>query len=136
MLSLRVIAFFVADVPTTVRFYEAAFGLHLRYMHPSQGYAELETGATLLAFIGERFEAEASLLGGRAVRPNRRELDPIAAQIALTTTALAADWQRALDAGAEVVAPPQRKPWGQTAGYLRDLDGVLVELATPSPRDP
>jgi hypothetical protein len=23
------------------------------------------------------------------------------------------------------------KPWGQTVAYLRDINGVLVELATP-----
>jgi hypothetical protein len=34
-----------------------------------------------------------------------------------------------------VAATKERKPWAQTAGYLRDLDGVIVELATSSPRD-
>jgi lactoylglutathione lyase len=136
MLQLRCTGFFVEDVPATVQFYEAAFGLRLRYLHPSRGYAELDTGATLLAFVGERFEADVALLGGRALRINRRELDPIAAQIALVTSDLDAAWQRAVDAGAEIVKRPEPKPWGQTVGYLRDHNGVLVELATRSPRDP
>lgn len=48
-LQFRAAAFFVQDVPATVHFYKSAFGLKLRYMHPSSGYAELETGPTLLA---------------------------------------------------------------------------------------
>ena len=37
MLQLRVTGFFVRDVPSAVSFYEHAFGLALRYMHPSLG---------------------------------------------------------------------------------------------------
>ncbi len=33
-------------------------------------------------------------------------------------------------AGAVAVAPPAHKPWGQTVSYVRDLNGVLVEIAT------
>jgi uncharacterized glyoxalase superfamily protein PhnB len=135
MLTLRYTGFFVRDVAAAVRFYEAAFGLRVRYVHPSGGYAELDTGATLLAFVGEAFEAQAALLHGRQLRVNRPELDPIGAQLAFVTDDLGRDWQRAVDAGAEVVALPEHKPWGQTAGYLRDRDGILVELTTRSPRD-
>jgi uncharacterized glyoxalase superfamily protein PhnB len=45
------------------------------------------------------------------------------------------DWQRATRAGATVIKMPEAKPWGQTTGYLRDLNGVVVELCTRSPRD-
>src|SRR5829696_7164198 len=70
-LRFRYTGFFVRDVPATVRFYEAAFGLKLRYLHPSSGYAELETGDTLLAFVGEDFLKDAALLGALGTRPNR-----------------------------------------------------------------
>jgi lactoylglutathione lyase len=131
----RVFGLFVRNVQDSVAFYERAFGFPLRYSHPSGGYAELETGATLLAFVSERFLDDAALIGGRAIRPNRPELDPIAAQVAFVSDELERDWQRAVAAGAVVVKEPQLKPWGQVAGYLRDLDGFLVELATRSPRD-
>ena len=36
----------------------------------------------------------------------------------------------ALAAGATAVRPPTRKPWGQSVSYVRDPDGVLVELCT------
>ena len=133
-LQFRVAGFFVPDVPAAVRFYEAAFGLKLRYMHPSSGYAELETGSTLLAFVGERFAKDAKLLAGTETVPNRPDSSPIAAQVAFVTNELEAAWQQAAQAGAAIVKEPEAKPWGQTAGYLRDINGIIVELCTPSPR--
>jgi lactoylglutathione lyase len=62
-MEFRYSGLFVRDVPSTVAFYQRAFGLGLRYMHPSNGYAELETGATLLAFVSEAFIEKADLLG-------------------------------------------------------------------------
>jgi lactoylglutathione lyase len=67
--------------------------------------------------------------------PNRPAADPVAAQVAFVSDDIAADWHRALAAGANVAKAPEAKPWGQTAGYLRDCNGVLVELSTRSPRD-
>jgi lactoylglutathione lyase len=134
-LQFRYSGFFVADVPATVRFYESAFALKLRYMHPSSGYAELETGSTLLAFVAERFLKDAKLLGNTEILPNRPDSNPAAAQVAFVTRDIDRDWQRAVQAGATVVKEPEAKPWGQTVGYLRDINGVIVELCTPSPRD-
>jgi lactoylglutathione lyase len=131
----RYTGLFVADVPETVAFYEAAFGCRLRYMHPSSGYAELETGATLLAFVGEAFIDAAGLLGDLAFSPARPDRDAPAAQIAFVTDDMDADWLRAVSAGAVAVKAPQAKPWGQTVGYLRDLNGHIVEFCTRSPRD-
>jgi predicted enzyme related to lactoylglutathione lyase len=63
-LQFRGVGLLVPDVPATVRFYESAFGLKLRYMHPSSGYAELDSGSTFLAFLSERFVKDANLLAG------------------------------------------------------------------------
>jgi uncharacterized glyoxalase superfamily protein PhnB len=134
-LQFRYSGLFVDDVPATVSFYEEAFGLKLRYMHPSSGYAELETGSTLLCFVSDGFVANAGLLDGMVYTPNRNNADPVAAQVAFVSDDIAADWSRAVGAGATVVKPPEAKPWGQTAGYLRDCNGVIVEPATRSPRD-
>ncbi len=59
---------------------------------------------------------------------------PIGAQIALVSHDLDRDWQRAVAAGAAVVKLPEAKPWGQVVGYLKDVNGVIVELCTPSLR--
>lgn len=134
-LQFRYTGFFVNDVPATVYFYGKAFGLTLRYMHPSSGYAELETGDTLLCFVSDAFVASANLLGGLPYTPNRADANPAAAQVAFVSDDIDADWARAVAAGASIVKPLEAKPWGQTAGYLRDCNGVLVELNTRSPRD-
>ena len=60
-MKLRYSVIFLRDVEATVRFYTQAFGIGLRFMHPSKGFAEMETGGTLLAFLGERFIAEQGL---------------------------------------------------------------------------
>ena len=62
---------FVSDVPATVDFYVKTFGLRLRYMHPSLGYAELESKGTVLAFIGEGFAEDLKLLGRLRYGPDR-----------------------------------------------------------------
>jgi catechol 2,3-dioxygenase-like lactoylglutathione lyase family enzyme len=134
-MRFRYSCLFVPDVPRAVTFYREAFGFELRYMHPSRGYAELETGATLLAFTGEAFLRDAALLGDLAIQPNRPDAAPAGAHLAFVTDDIERDWARAVSAGAVVVRPPDPKPWGQTAGYLRDPDGVVIELCTPSPRD-
>lgn len=118
---------YVADVPATVDFWERAFGLARRFLHESLLYAELDTGETTLAFAGEA----AAEMNGVAIRPNRKgELAP-GFEIALTTDDPHAAYARAVGAGASAVSPPIEKPWGQVVGYVRDLNGCLVEICTP-----
>lgn len=38
--------------------------------------------------------------------------------------------QHAVSTGAEAVAPPEAKEWGQKVGYVRDPDGVSIRLAS------
>ena len=133
-LAFRTTGFFVEDVPATLDFYCKAFGMKERYMHPSRGYGELETGDTLLSFVGKQFIEDANLLGGAQVVFPRRGEPLIGAQVAFVTEDIHADWHRAVEAGATILKPPEPKPWGQTAGYLLDMNGVVVELCTPSPR--
>lgn len=38
--------------------------------------------------------------------------------------------QRAVEKGAEAVAKPEEKEWGQRVGYVRDIDGIVVRLGT------
>ena len=122
-LRLGYVILHVPDVPAAAAFYEAAFGLACRFVH-SSGYAEMETGATALAFASHAL-AEANGLPGAAHGP------PSGAEVAFVTTDVAAAFQRALRAGAEAVVPPAARPWGQVVGYVRDLNGFLVELCTP-----
>lgn len=52
-------------------------------------------------------------------------------QLALATADVDGAFDRAVEAGAHPVAPPVTKPWGQVVAYVRDLDGILVEVSSP-----
>jgi lactoylglutathione lyase len=121
--------FFVADVERTVAFYEAAFGFTVHRMDPT--YGELETGSTRLSFLSEGLLRKTKILGELAPQQNRIDMAPPGAMIVLGTDDIERDWARALAAGATVIQAPELKPWGETAGYLRDLNGLIVELVVP-----
>jgi lactoylglutathione lyase len=119
---------YVRDVPASVSFYEKAFGLSRRFAGPENNYAEMETGGTALAFVAADF-VRPGLPGG--FTPNDPAQPPAGIEIAFTTPDVPAAYQRAVQAGAHALAGPAAKPWGQVVAYVRDPDGVLIELATP-----
>lgn len=118
---------YVPDVAAAVAFYEAAFGLQRRFMDEAGQYAEMETGATALAFAAEGM-AEAS---GLSIRPTRPSEAAPGVEIAFVTDDPEGAYRTAVEAGADGVHPPQTKPWGQTVAYVRDLNGCLVEICSP-----
>lgn len=118
---------FVPDVAAAVTFYGRAFELPCRYMDESGMFAELESGATVLAFAEDGYAAEAN---GIAHRPCDPTTAPPGVSLTLVSDRLEDDWARAVEAGAHVVSPPTAKPWGQTVGYLRDPHGLIVEIAS------
>ncbi|MXO65053.1 VOC family protein [Altericroceibacterium endophyticum] len=120
---------YVADVIATIDFYERAFGLRRRFVHESNLYAELDTGETVLAFAGEPM-AE---MNGLAIRPNRKSDIASGFEIALVTEDVRTAFERAVAAGASPVSLPVEKPWGQIVGYVRDMDGCVVEICSPIP---
>jgi len=116
---------YVPDVSRSVDFYERAFGVARRFVHPSGQYAELETGATALAFANEDFPASRD-----AFEKNRPDRKAAGIELAFVVADVVAAVARAVECGAVEVVTPTVKPWGQTIAYVRDLDGVLVELCT------
>ena len=118
---------YVADVPRTVEFYETAFGLSRRFIHESNLYAEMETGDTALAFAG----FEAAEMSGLAIQPNDPKLLAAGWEVCLVTETVAEAFETAVAGGATPLVPPTEKPWGQTVSYVRDLNGCLVEIASP-----
>ena len=52
-------------------------------------------------------------------------------EMAFVTENIAEDFKRAIDAGAHEFEGITEKPWGQKVGYLRDINGILIELCTP-----
>ncbi|PJI92486.1 catechol 2,3-dioxygenase-like lactoylglutathione lyase family enzyme [Yoonia maricola] len=118
---------YVADVPKTIAFYEAAFGLQQRFIHESNLYGEMETGETVLAFAGN----EAAEMNGLAILPNDPKGPAAGWEICFVTDDVAAAYDRALSNGCRPVSAPSLKPWGQSVSYVRDLDGCIVEIASP-----
>lgn len=119
---------YVADVAASLAFYERAFGLERRFLHESGGYGELDTGATVLGFA-DHATARGNL--GHDYVAGDRSAQPLGMEVALVTDDVPAACERAVAAGATLLAPPAAKPWGQTVAYLRCPDGTLVELCTP-----
>jgi catechol 2,3-dioxygenase-like lactoylglutathione lyase family enzyme len=126
-MRLGYVIVYTPDVSAALAFYEQAFGLRRRFLHEAGDYGELETGATVLAFAHEGLAAQ----GGLPIRRNRGEEPAAGIEIALVTEQVELAYQVALDAGAVPVHGPVRKPWGQVVAYVRDRDGVLVELCSP-----
>ena len=117
---------YVPDVRATVDFYERAFGLERRFIAPGDSYAEMQTGETALGFAHDSM-AEAN---GVKVRPNRADEVAAGIEIAFVSDDPKADYAKAVAAGAQAVKAPEAKPWGQLVGYVRDVNGVLVEICS------
>lgn len=127
-MRLSHVILYVPDVAQSVAFYGRAFGLLPRFVHESGAYAELAAGEAAIAFASEVLARESMGADFVAVRPDRA---PPGIEITLTTDDVARAFDMAIAAGAEPVALPQTKPWGQMVAYVRDADGFLVELASP-----
>ncbi|SED58621.1 Uncharacterized conserved protein PhnB, glyoxalase superfamily [Rhizobiales bacterium GAS191] len=125
-MRLGYVVIFVPAVTAAVEFYERAFGLARRFIHESGQYAEMETGATALAFVDEAFVTAQ----GQGFRVNRPAEQPAGAEVALIAEDVRAAFGRALEAGATSYATPQEKPWGQTVARVRDANGFLVEICS------
>lgn len=118
---------YVADVPNTVAFYETAFGITRRFIHESDLYAEMETGDTILSFAGN----EAAEMSGLAIFPNDPASPAAGWEICFVTDDVAAAYAHAVASGCRPISGPSEKPWGQTVSFVRDLNGCIVEIASP-----
>ncbi len=119
---------YVKNVAQSVAFYEKAFGLKQRFIHESGQYAEMATGGTALAFASNEL-AQSNLPEGFQINDLSRL--PAGMEIGFVAEDVPVAFERAVKAGAIAVVSPKVKPWGQTVGYVRDLDGILVEIASP-----
>ena len=118
---------YVQQVERSVVFYERAFGLKRRFVDESGQYAEMETGETTLAFASNEL-GQSNLPGG--FRENDPAEPPAGVEIAFVDEDVETVFHSALEAGATKAAEPKIKPWGQTVAYVRDPDGVLVEIGS------
>ena len=128
MLKFGYTLFYVDDVEQSISFYKNAFGLEPGFVDKeNKQYGELITGSTKLGFVHHR---TASSHGFQYERSGL-EKNPFAIEIGFITEDVQAFFDKAVAAGAMPVSKPQKKPWGQTVCYVRDLNGFLVELSSP-----
>jgi uncharacterized glyoxalase superfamily protein PhnB len=98
------------------------------FLHESVTYCELETGETTLSFAAHDL-GNMNFPGGHVRASDSTQ--PLGVEIALVTADVPAAHRKAVQAGAQELAQPVAKPWGQTVSYVRAPDGTLIELCTP-----
>ncbi len=126
-MKFRYTIIYVPDVEAAIAFYEKAFGFKLKFMPESKLYGELDTGATALAFAAEKM-AE---MHGAQIAKNVPGNPAAGIEIAFTSDNVQESYDRAVNAGAAALQEPKVTPWGQTFAYVRDLNGILVEICSP-----
>jgi lactoylglutathione lyase len=117
---------FVADLERSIRFCRDTIGLPFRFT--TDTYAEFAT-------VGAKF--------GLHARPHLPELIGRSAptdavpwpqgEVAFFVDDRDAEHERLPRAGANVLAPPTDRPWGERTLHLTDADGNVVEPTRPSP---
>lgn len=124
---------YVPDVTASIKFYENAFGFARKFITPENDYGELATGGTTLAFASLGLgQSNFDKSGG--FTPSTAQLKkPFGVEVAFTTDQIQADFEKAVGAGATIYKAVEQKPWGQQVGYVRDINGFLIEICTPMP---
>jgi predicted enzyme related to lactoylglutathione lyase len=109
------VALRVRDLEASARFYREALGIPLREAGGSGEEMHREYSWSEDAYL--HFALFSATRGG----------ETRGVELSFFVDDLDAAHARAVAAGAEVESPPQKQPWGRTAGY-RDPDGNLVGL--------
>lgn len=127
-MKLGYVITYVPDVQASLGFFSRAFGFEQRFLHESGTYGELNTGETTLAFAAHEL-GDGNFPGGHVHASASKQ--PLGVEIAIVTDDVPAAHAQAIRHGANELAAPTRKPWGQTVSYVRAPDGVLIEICTP-----
>ena len=128
MIKFAYTILYVEDVVETINFYQQAFGFTKKFITPDNSYGEVISGETTLSFASKTL-ALSNLKDG-FIESNLNE-KPFGIEIGFTTNDVQVTINKAIEAGAKLYAAPKEKPWGQVVGYVRDIDGFLIEICTP-----
>ncbi|NQY44194.1 MAG: VOC family protein, partial [Legionellales bacterium] len=90
-------------------------------------YAELETGNTSLAFASETLAKS----NGVDFSANNPKNQSPGFEIGLVSNDLEHDFDFACKQGATPIKKPSKKPWGQIVGYVKDINGIIIEICSP-----
>lgn len=119
---------YVKDVPSTMAFYEKAFGFKQKFLTPENDYGELLSGNTTIAFAN--FELGHSNFK-KGFTESELSKKPFGIELAFTTSEVEKVMENAIKSGAELLEETVTKPWGQHVGYLRDINGFIIEICSP-----
>ena len=121
---------YVNDVSASVDFYRRAFGLQLRFFDQTLGFAELETGGSILAMAAHSLGE--MLMPGGYLRPVDGQ--PAGVEIGFFTSDVPAAFAKAVAEGAAPITPPRRMPWGLEVAYVRAPEGTMIGFSEPAPK--
>lgn len=124
-MKFRYTILYVQDVEATLALFGAAFGQETAFLHEGKDYAELDTGATKLAF------SSIALMQQMGKSPETGVVVNPSFEIAFETDDVASALKRATGAGVELVQDVKVMPWGQTTAYVKLPEGFLIEICTP-----
>lgn len=110
---------FVEDVTKTMEFYEKAFGLTRDFVYGNKKYGQMKTGDTILSFASLEYS------------PMKMEKGNCSVTLSFRSKNVDEDFKHAIENGAIEVEKPNNKPWHQRSSYVKDMNGVLVEIASP-----
>ncbi|WP_417800711.1 VOC family protein [Tenacibaculum sp.] len=119
---------YVENVKETSNFYEKAFGFTPKFITPENDYGELISGETTIAFAS--YELEKSNFKKELIKANTSS-KPFGIEMVFVSENIEADFKKAIDMGAIEFEPIKEKPWGQKVGYVRDINGFLIEICSP-----
>lgn len=119
---------YVSDVPGTMEFYHKAFGFEQKLLTPENDYGEIITGTTTIAFANLKLGNSNFNKGFIESKLGEK---PFGIELAFATTEVKKIMERAIKNGAILLEETVTKPWGQEVGYIRDLNGFIIEICTP-----
>ncbi len=122
---------YVDDVVQTIKFYNDAFGFQQKFITPENDYGEIISGSTTLAFANIELGNSNFKNGFQKSSVNEK---PFGFELAFTTGEVEKVMDNAMKHGATILSETVEKPWGQKVGYLRDINGFIIEICTPIPK--
>ncbi len=122
---------YVEDVLSTLAFYEKAFGFERGMVYEENGavdYAELKSGETTIGFASHGL-GKMNLQG--KYQAITGEGNPVGVELVFVDEDVVKATTHAVNNGAELIAEPVEKPWGQTVSYVRSIEGTMVSICSP-----
>lgn len=119
---------YVNDVAKSIDFYNKAFGFEQKFLTPEKDYGEIISGATTLAFATIEL-GKSNFRNG--FTESKLDDQPFGIELAFTTSNVEAVIEQATKHGGLLLEEAVVKPWGQTVGYVRDINGFIIEICTP-----